>query len=360
MSLGFIPVIISILLGEFITNDMSVYIGAGVGVIECACLFLCRKSLIPPLILYATTGMLVLMSAFIFFTGSSNPPQSAPFILEISALVSPAVILLLHRRHRSSAPDKPRNKYKQLLTQGIEAAVVTSRVVLLTGLLHFLAIGCTLLFRSPLSDTARLILFHIVPPAVFVVSILFNQLGICYFNTIMKHTRFLPIVNIQGKILGKMPVAELIRKKNKFICPVVRIAVASQGMLFLASRPQCCLLEKGRMDLPMETFLTYGESLKQGAERILKQTFPAIAPDKLRFSLKYHFKNQVTNRLIFLFLLDIEDDTLLYSAGLKNAKLWTFQQIKYDIGHNYFSSCFENEYEYLKSVICTREKYKGL
>ena len=33
MSLGFIPVIISIILCEFITQDMSIYIGAGVGLL---------------------------------------------------------------------------------------------------------------------------------------------------------------------------------------------------------------------------------------------------------------------------------------------------------------------------------------
>lgn len=31
MSLGFIPVIVSIILCEFITQDISIYIGAGVG-----------------------------------------------------------------------------------------------------------------------------------------------------------------------------------------------------------------------------------------------------------------------------------------------------------------------------------------
>ena len=33
MSLGFIPVIVSILLCEFITQDISIYIGTGIGLI---------------------------------------------------------------------------------------------------------------------------------------------------------------------------------------------------------------------------------------------------------------------------------------------------------------------------------------
>lgn len=72
----------------------------------------------------------------------------------------------------------------------------------------------------------------------------------------------------------------------------------------------------------------------------------------------YHFENKVTNRLIYLFILDVEDDNLLRGKQVKDGKLWTFQQIEHNLGKNFFSCCFENEYEHLKDVICTREKYK--
>ena len=69
-------------------------------------------------------------------------------------------------------------------------------------------------------------------------------------------------------------------------------------------------------------------------------------------------ENKVTNRLIYLFLIEIEDENLLRDKQTRDGKLWTFQQIEHNLDKNFFSCCFENEYEHLKDVIYTREKYK--
>ena len=58
MSLGFIPVIISILLCEFITQDTAIYIGTGIGIVGIYLLLHRKGALIPNFILYIATGML--------------------------------------------------------------------------------------------------------------------------------------------------------------------------------------------------------------------------------------------------------------------------------------------------------------
>lgn len=174
----------------------------------------------------------------------------------------------------------------------------------------------------------------------------------------MQHTIFVPVVNKKGDVIGKAIASEAINKKNDYINPVVRVAVASHGMLFLLPRPQCSTFEKGKTDLLMEGYLFFGETLEQGVQRILKQTLPAAPLNNLHFNLKYHFENEMTNRLIYLFTLDLDDDSILCNKSFKGGKLWTFQQIEHNLDRNFFSHCFEYEYEHLKSIICTREKYK--
>ena len=151
---------------------------------------------------------------------------------------------------------------------------------------------------------------------------------------------------------------DAINKKNEYINPVVRIAVSHNGMLYLRPRPQRCILDRGKTDIPMECYLLYGETLEQGIVRLVRQAFPQAPIQDLQFNIMYHFENKVTNRLIYLFILDVEDDNLLRDKQVKDGKLWTFQQIEHNLGKNFFSCCFENEYEHLKEVICTREKYK--
>ena len=196
MSLGFIPVIISIILCEFITQDMSIYIGAGVGLLFSIYSVRHRGTHVPQIILYCTTGMLLLLSVTTLFLVNYCPRFMLPFTLEISAIIPPFVIYLNRRKFLDYHMSQTQKCCKQLFAQGAEAAIVSSRVILIISLLHFLIIFLAILISHPLGSTTRYILFHAAPPLVFISGILFNQFGIFYFNIVMNHTVFLPIVNI--------------------------------------------------------------------------------------------------------------------------------------------------------------------
>ncbi len=358
MSLGYIPVIISIILCEFIIQDIAIYIGTGVGLLSSIYMWRRKGSHIPQIILYCTTGMLLLLTITSLFSTDYCPKAMFPFTLEISAIIPPLIIFLNRRRFLNYHTAQTHKCCKQFFAQGAEAAIVSARVLLLIGFLHFLIISLAILLSHPLSDTMRHVLFRVIPPCVFILSILFNQFGIYYFNKVMKHTVFIPIVTKKGDVIGKAIASEAINRKNEYINPVIRVTVASHGMLFLLPRPQCSLLEKGKTDVLMESYLLYGETLEQGVERILLRTLPTAPLQNLHFSFMYHFENEATNRLIYLFTLDLDDDSILCNKKFKGGKLWTFQQIEHNLHRNFFSSCFECEYEHIKEIIYTREKYK--
>ena len=203
MSLGFIPVIISIILCEFITQDMSIYIGAGVGLLFSIYSVRHRGTHVPQIILYCTTGMLLLLSVTTLFLVNYCPRFMLPFTLEISAIIPPFIIYLNRRRFLDYHMSQTQKCCKQLFAQGAEAAIVSARVILIISLLHFLIIFLAVLVSYPLGDTTRHILFYVAPPLVFISGILFNQFGIFYFNIVMNHTVFVPIVNTKRRCHGE-------------------------------------------------------------------------------------------------------------------------------------------------------------
>ena len=89
----------------------------------------------------------------------------------------------------------------------------------------------------------------------------------------MENTAFVPIVNTKGDVIGRSLAVDAINKKNEYINPVVRIAVSHNGMLYLRPRPQRCILDRGKTDIPMECYLLYGETLEQGIVRLVRQAF---------------------------------------------------------------------------------------
>ena len=97
MSLGFIPVIVSIILCEFITQDISIYIGAGVGALYSLYTLWGKGARIPNFLLYCTTGMLLLLSLTTLIFGDCSSREMFPLTLEISTLI-PVVIIFLNRK----------------------------------------------------------------------------------------------------------------------------------------------------------------------------------------------------------------------------------------------------------------------
>lgn len=359
MSLGFIPVIISILLCEFITQDTAVYIGTGIGLVYSYYSLHRSSTRVPNFILYISTGILILLTVAALIPGDYVPPGGLPVTLEAGILI-PMLSLYLHKRRFINYYLSKRDACnRRLFAQGAEAAVVAARIVLILGTLHFITISLAILLGpKPLGSTLIWILFSILPLMVFILCIAFNQIGIRYFNKMMAHTEYVPIVNTKGDVIGKTLAVEAINYKNVYINPVIRIAVSAHGMLFLCNRSQNSILDKGKTDIPMECYLRYGETLTEGVNRIIQNTFPTAKELSPSFSIKYHFENKVTNRLVYLFLLDLEDDSILCDPRFKEGKLWRFQQIDQNLGQNFFSSCFEEECEHLETIIDIREKYK--
>ena len=338
MSLGFIPVIISILLCEFITQDTAIYIGTGIGIVGIYLLLHRKGALIPNFILYIATGMLALLSLAALIPGDYVPPGALPLTLEVSILI-PMLILYMHKkRFINHFLRQIGSCNKRLYAQGAEAAVVSARFALIFGILHFIIISIVVASQDPLSQTSMVILYKVFPPVVFVMSILFNQIAIRYFNHLMSHTEYVPIVNTKGDVIGRSLAIEALNYKNAYINPVIRIAVSTHGMLFLCDRPMNAILDKGKTDIPMECYLRYGESLTEGVNRLVHNALPHATEDfKPEFNIVYHF---------------------LCTPRFKNSKLWSFKQIEENMGKGFFSSCFEDEYEHLKDVICIREKYR--
>lgn len=169
---------------------------------------------------------------------------------------------------------------------------------------------------------------------------------------------WLPVVNESGNVTGR--VAKSITKglKNKFMHPVVRVALMYKGSIYLKERDKGRLLNPGRLDYPFEKYMEFKDNIDDTVRDSLgKECGNGDIP--LRFTLKYTFENEITKRLIFLYVVDIEDEALFNSLNLKGGKLWTASQIEDNISSGIFSECFELEFEYLKNTILLAYQYRN-
>lgn len=168
---------------------------------------------------------------------------------------------------------------------------------------------------------------------------------------------WLPVVTEQGDVTGKVAKSITKELKNKFMHPVVRVALIYRGTIYLRERESTRLLNPGMLDYPFEKYMKYDHEIDESVHNSISYACGSNHIP-LRFLLKYVFENESTKRLIFLYVSDIEDEELFNSLQLKGGKLWTEAQIEDNMGTGLFSECFEMEFEYLKNTILLAHRFR--
>lgn len=359
LSVGFVPVILTFISCRFTTQDLSLYIGAGAGVLLSTLALHNTEHKILQTLLYCSTGMLLLLSIASVLLPGYCPRPLFPFTLEVSALVPPFLIYFNRRHYLAYHAMRSKTGKTRLFIQGAEATVVSARVILLIGLLHLLILLAAVLISHPLQGVVRFVLLEVSPLLVFALGILFNQFGIAYFNAHAKTPLFVNYVTPEGDAIGKVPLLQALTRKTRYPIPCIRIAVSSNGMLFLAPKHDYRMMNTYKTDVLIEDYLYNDETIEDALRRTYQKMPLTVSAYEIRFLLKYHFENKDINRLVYLFTLDLAEDSILNTSNYEDGKLWTLSQIEANLGKDYFCALFEHEFQELKDFIYTRGRDKA-
>jgi len=186
---------------------------------------------------------------------------------------------------------------------------------------------------------------------ILITIIVMEMMRLRMLDRQLKKEEWLPVVNDHGDVKGRIAKSVSKELKNKFMHPVVRIALIYKGKIYLKNRDESRLLDPGKLDYPFERFIDFDNLNPDEVVRNIIREECKNENIPVRFLLKYVFENDQAKRLIFLYVSDIEEEELFNSMHLEGGKLWTESQIEENIGNNLFSECFELEYEYLENTI---------
>ncbi|MBK5194894.1 MAG: hypothetical protein JJE08_02510 [Proteiniphilum sp.] len=222
---------------------------------------------------------------------------------------------------------------------------------------HLLLVLGIFLFGGTESATANSFLLLLVTQIMLVVIMLMESGRLYILDKKLHKEEWLPVVTESGDVTGRVAKSITRDMKNKFMHPVVRVALIYKGKIYLKERDPSRLLNPGMLDYPFEKYMQYNHEIDVSVHNsIVSECGNKHIP--LRFLLKYTFENETTKRLIFLYVSDIDNEELFNSLLLKGGKLWTESQIEDNMGHNLFSECFELEFEYLKNTVLLAHQFR--
>lgn len=190
------------------------------------------------------------------------------------------------------------------------------------------------------------------------IIIIYEYVRVFIIKNKLEHEKWLPVVNETGKVIGKVAQSVSIKSKNRYMHPVIRIALICNGTIYLTQRPSYYIQDPDKYDYPFEKYTHYQDKLDNVIhDEIYKKTGVRNLP--VRYIFKYLFKNENTNRLIYLYTIPIRDEEIINKLKLKGGKMWNEKQIEENFDKEIFSECFKKEFEILKNTILMAEKIAG-
>jgi hypothetical protein len=198
------------------------------------------------------------------------------------------------------------------------------------------------------SDT---IVFTVVPILIISAIGLYQAIEVSSLVSKLQKEEWIPIVTEKGEVTGKIAKSISFNMKNRFMHPVVRVALISGTKVYLQERPVNDILDPGKLDYPFEKYMLFSHEINLAVRNSIRMMIGNNADLSLKFVLKYVFENGDTKRLNFLFAANVDDEDSIKRTARMNGKFWTIKQIENSFADEIFGECFELEFEYLKNMV---------
>jgi isopentenyldiphosphate isomerase/intracellular septation protein A len=159
----------------------------------------------------------------------------------------------------------------------------------------------------------------------------------------LKNEEYLPILNNEGKMIGKAPRSACHANKN-YLHPVVHLHVInSKGEIYLQKRPMN-KIQPGKWDTAVGGHITFGEDIETGLKREAMEEL-GIKDFKVKLAANYVWESDIEREYVFCFITNYDGSVTINQAEVADGKFWLYSEIKNNLGKGIFTPNFEEEFK---------------
>jgi hypothetical protein len=302
---------------------------------------------------------LALYSVFFYSSLESVLYSYTPLITEwllvmVLSLLGTFRRVILRRVRKFGYPAKKQAQFRTALTEYFHVAQIVQNLYTL----HFFALLFYILFFefNRIVEVDRF-LYHQAPFAIGLMILVYEQVRLYMMRKRLQQEKWLPVLNGEGKVIGRIAYSVSLGSNAKHCHPVVRVAVVFRGMLYLTPRAADSPVSPGALDYPFLGYVPFKRTLEQTIKDLVRRITPWNLLN-LHFQVRYLFQDEKVRSLVSLYATTLKsEDELVKYIGPTNGKLWTKKQIEENLGKGVFSKYFEKEYPYLQNTVLLAEEY---
>lgn len=214
----------------------------------------------------------------------------------------------------------------------------------------FIVLAYSFLVQSYSFEGWDFAVYAFLPVAIIALIICYKSYTLRSLSMRLFQEEWLPIVNEKGWAIGKIAKSISLQTKNKYLHPVIRIALICNDSIYLQKRPEDASFEAGYLDHPFEKYMLFKHAPNQSACNCMEKLLRGESLS-YTFQFKYIFENKETKRLILFYVSKINNSEEIKNICMLSGKFWTLKQIEEEIPSHIFGECFLKEYEYLKTTV---------
>jgi len=341
---GFLPLLVFIVADELAGTKTALYFAVGFGIVSFVFLMIKDKKadffiLIDTLLLVAMGGISLMLNNDLFF---KIKPAAIELILALIiaiSLFSPQnLIMKMSERYVKGVTFN--NEQIRMFNQMM-------KVFLLLVVLHIILILISAFFMSKAAWVfISGPLFYIMFALYFAYIFLKNK----YSQRKYRNEEWLPLVDKDGVITGKMPRSLCHKGKGK-LHPVVHLHVFNaKNELFLQKRPEDKKVQPGKWDTAVGGHISFGDSLEEGLKREAYEEL-GITDFKAQLLEKSIWETEIESELVYMFMTIYRGKIIINKDELADGKYWSMTEIEHNIGKDVFTPNFEKEFIRLKEFL---------